>query len=427
MTNLPQEATGATALSARWNAILDKLQNASDTDVRIRGRKLSAGTVVATTGSFSNISGSGYSIMQDEGVALTSRSTVDFVGTGVTVSDTGSKTQVSIPSGCAAAYYGVKAEDYITSGDGSVANPYNASAIQSAINALSTRGGIVFIKEGVWRGTTRISVNATGSERNKKVVFQGAGSPKWQIYFHDTNPDTSRSGTHVQAGFDIYVPCDFYDMEISPHPDNYLAQPCIDWIIDPTKGNSDYEWTTGHTVKRIRFSKGSHGVRYRGVNMGAVFFQTWGVLYEQCGFDICGRGFRMAVADIDSTAPSQNFYGSIRNCEFRSCNSGEAFYFDLSTSQLELGNVLCEGCGNPASGYAIRISTYGLGRVWIHDIEFGDGSQSPKDAYIFTGSEGCVDHLRFGHVSASRDVDIGGRGYFKIGRSSNKLGNINVG
>src|SRR3990167_9831473 len=160
MTNLPQEATGATALSARWNAILDKLQNASDTDVRIRGRKLSAGTVVATTGSSSNISGSGYSIIQDEGVSQTSRSTVDFVGTGVTVTDTGSKTQISIPSGGAAAYYGVKAEDYITSGDGSAANPYNASAIQNAYNALPSTGGIVFIKEGIWRGAagTRILV-----------------------------------------------------------------------------------------------------------------------------------------------------------------------------------------------------------------------------------------------------------------------------
>src|SRR3990167_973257 len=168
MTNLPQEATGATALSARWNAILDKLQNASDTDVRIRGRKLSAGTFVGTTGSFSNISGSGYSIMQDEGVALTSRSTVDFVGTGVAVTDTGSKTQVSIPSGGAAAYYGVKAEDYITSGDGSDANPYNASAIESAINALPSRGGIVFVKEGIYRGTSRITVNAAGTEKKKK-------------------------------------------------------------------------------------------------------------------------------------------------------------------------------------------------------------------------------------------------------------------
>lgn len=39
----------------------------------------------------------GYTTVQDEGSGLTQRSTVDFVGAGVTVTDTGSKTQVSIP------------------------------------------------------------------------------------------------------------------------------------------------------------------------------------------------------------------------------------------------------------------------------------------------------------------------------------------
>lgn len=46
--------------------------------------------------------GSGYSTVEDEGIAQTQRSTIDFVGTGVTASDTGSKTQVSISSGAVA-------------------------------------------------------------------------------------------------------------------------------------------------------------------------------------------------------------------------------------------------------------------------------------------------------------------------------------
>lgn len=41
--------------------------------------------------------GSGHTI-QDEGVSLTQRSTMDFVGPNVTVTDTGSKTQISIPA-----------------------------------------------------------------------------------------------------------------------------------------------------------------------------------------------------------------------------------------------------------------------------------------------------------------------------------------
>lgn len=43
--------------------------------------------------------GSGYNLVQDEGGALTARTTIDFVGAGVTATDTGSKTQVSISGG----------------------------------------------------------------------------------------------------------------------------------------------------------------------------------------------------------------------------------------------------------------------------------------------------------------------------------------
>jgi hypothetical protein len=43
--------------------------------------------------------GTGYQTIQDEGGALTQRTTVDFVGAGVTATDTGAKTQVSIAGG----------------------------------------------------------------------------------------------------------------------------------------------------------------------------------------------------------------------------------------------------------------------------------------------------------------------------------------
>lgn len=51
--------------------------------------------------SFSTLAGGGGSghTIEDEGVALTSRATLNFIGAGVTVTDTGSKTQVSIPQG----------------------------------------------------------------------------------------------------------------------------------------------------------------------------------------------------------------------------------------------------------------------------------------------------------------------------------------
>ena len=41
----------------------------------------------------------GYNVVQDEGVDLTKRTTIDFTGAGVTCTDTGSKTSCDIPSG----------------------------------------------------------------------------------------------------------------------------------------------------------------------------------------------------------------------------------------------------------------------------------------------------------------------------------------
>ena len=40
---------------------------------------------------------SGYSTIEDEGIPLTQRTTINFVGEGVTSSDSGGKTVVTIP------------------------------------------------------------------------------------------------------------------------------------------------------------------------------------------------------------------------------------------------------------------------------------------------------------------------------------------
>lgn len=53
--------------------------------------------------------GGGHSI-EDEGVAITQRSVLDFVGAGVTVTDTGAKTQVSIPGGGGASWTEVEVD-----------------------------------------------------------------------------------------------------------------------------------------------------------------------------------------------------------------------------------------------------------------------------------------------------------------------------
>jgi hypothetical protein len=310
-------------------------------------------------------------------------------------------------------YYGVRAEDYITSGDGSPSNPYNASAIQNAVDALPARGGIVFIKEGVWQGSLRISVNANGSTPWKHVIFQGAGTRPYQIYGFSNN--RANFGTHVIAGFDCYCPCDFFDMTISPVGLNESGNG-ISFIEDATKDGSDYDWTRGHTVKRVKFWYCDSGIRYYAQNMGSVFWQVWGIEIEQCGFALCNVGIRMSRGDCDSTAPSQGFRGRVHHCEFRACTGGRAFEFDISSSKMDIGWFLLEGCGASGGDYAIYVNTYGDGGTCVYNIDFGDGSNSPKDAYIFIGREGMVDALEY-----KKDIDIGGRGFFRFG-GKNTLG-----
>jgi hypothetical protein len=316
-------------------------------------------------------------------------------------------------------YYGVRAADYIISGDGTPSSPYNASAIQNAIDALPSRGGVVFIKGGVWQGTSRITVNSTGSTPNKKVIFQGEGAWDFQIYGFSSNK--SVVGTHVIAGFDIYTPCDFYDMTISPVG---LAKggDGISYIVDPNKGSSDYDWTAGLTVKRCKFFYCDTGIHFSGVNMGAVFFQVWGIEIEQCGFAICNKGFRLNRSDIDSTAPSQGVRGRILNCDIRSCTGGRGFDFDISSSKMEIGYIILEGCGSATGDYAFGVNTNGDGGVWIHNIDFGDGSVSPKDVYILIGREGRVDTIRH-----NKDLDLGGRMYVTgLAKEAGASGTINI-
>ena len=66
-------------------------------------RRGSVATIIVTAsgsgGSSSSDYDGGYLVVQDEGVNLTKRTTIDFTGAGVTCTDTGAKTSCSIPGG----------------------------------------------------------------------------------------------------------------------------------------------------------------------------------------------------------------------------------------------------------------------------------------------------------------------------------------
>lgn len=98
---------------------------------------------------------SGYIIVQDEGVNLPLRTTLDFQGTGVTAADVGGKTVVTIPGGgVAAPIYG---SFYDTTTQTVIAG--NVKAIE--LNTTDISGGITIANNALGR-PTRITVNTTG-------------------------------------------------------------------------------------------------------------------------------------------------------------------------------------------------------------------------------------------------------------------------
>ncbi len=72
---------------------------------------ITLGTNLSISGTTLNATGSGgYSTIQDEGTPLTSRSTLDFVGDGVNITDNGTKTIATIATRVASAINGVSTE-----------------------------------------------------------------------------------------------------------------------------------------------------------------------------------------------------------------------------------------------------------------------------------------------------------------------------
>jgi hypothetical protein len=99
-----------------------------------------------------NVTAQAYETVQNEGSNLTQRSTIDFVGAGVTASDNGSKTVVTIPGPVATTNYGLFAQTSTSSpvtntttetslldgGVGSLTLPANGFQVGDSFNATLT-------------------------------------------------------------------------------------------------------------------------------------------------------------------------------------------------------------------------------------------------------------------------------------------------
>ena len=393
MTKLPDESDGNVVQASRWNVILDKTQDGADTDVTIRGRKATFGTVV-------------------------SLSAASFVGL----------------SG-AAGYYGVRADP--TSGDGTASDPYNASAIETAINALGGFGGIVFVKAGVWGRSSESRIQLGGPSqagRGKSVIVRGEGAHltnQWK----NSGTESAQVGTHIRIGFDIIAnkcQVSFENIQLSPHVNAMNSTPTLKYIRDggDAVSSSELNRTLGGVFLRdIRFWKGHPAIWWTGDRLplaesstgNSEVCQFWNILVERCAFIEGGQGIKADEGDSDTA--NGNFWAVIRDCMFQHRAAVNARTLDIQYTNISLmmQNVMFESVAQAATDYVIHIvGSNGDGSI-ISEVFTGDGANAIKDAkFSFSIKGPIVRNFRF-----RKDVDLTGHGDYHMGRAGG-TGVVNI-
>ena len=293
-------------------------------------------------------------------------------------------------------YYGVRASDFITIGSGTWADPWNGTAIQAAIDSLP-RGGIVFIKEGVWgrSGEPRIVIGGS-SHPDRKFIIQGAGSEQ-SAYGFDSTTGECYSGTQVRNGFDCFYPTDFYDLNVGPLVVG--ATPGIKYLVDPTAPSSIYVWLGGFTVRNIRVIYASPGIWFTGQNFGTTgaSWQIWNAIMEHVRVvGGAGPAFLSDIGDADASLYPGQLELYIRDFAAQ----GVAASGGKRTFEVHCGNVrgvwegfLLEGCGSSSSDYTFWAQVGDNGGLILDGIQFGDGSYSANDIYLSGGRQVEVRHI----------------------------------
>ncbi len=129
---------------------------------------------------FNNKLSQAYTTVQEEGVALTQRSTIDFVGDGVTVTDNGTKTIVNIPGAVGNTTY------YLNQSINQA--PYKefssvstAAAEQTVSQTLSAGAGIELASFQTLTGVPN-TTNIPGGLWSFYLHFSGTSGDTWNIY-----------------------------------------------------------------------------------------------------------------------------------------------------------------------------------------------------------------------------------------------------
>jgi len=288
-------------------------------DLLIIGKKISKNRsgrgyeefVISVADFFSSV-GNGYTFVQDEGITLPQRTTMNFVGTGVTTSDIGGKTTITIAAG------GHAIED---EGVALISRPImnfvgaGVAVTDTGGKTLVTIAGAHIIEdEGVPLGTQRTSLNFTG---NMVSVFDNAGKTEVNI-----NLSIMRKVIYVDGinGNNALAAANLYDQKYAFLTYNaaHAAAAQNDTII--LLPGSAYTWNGGQIFRNggaIEIMKGAT----------LTWIWTPGAITGNTGdsFTIYGEGTFSMNNTIDATDPAGN----------------KTFNIFVDTFNITAGNGIC--------------------------------------------------------------------------------------
>jgi len=290
-------------------------------------------------------------------------------------------------SGGTGGHYGVRAADFITSGDGTRANPWNASAIfVDAVNALPQQGGRIFIKSGYWKATPDVpfTLGASGGPgRGKAILFEGEhGDISGKNYSHYNDQGW---GTIVDAKVIVRtLGCNASFRNFTWVNTQGASDPHVKFLWVPSDGMlGPNEWSIGGTeIRNMKFMGGGRAIHFTssGEDAGTAA-QHWNVLIEHCHFRELQQAIQ--VDEGDGSTYNNIFRGNIKHIVVQAVQfdaTKRTISIDIANLKGEYEDWLLEDCGG--SDYAVYIRCARSEGFTLKDVDFGDNIRAPEGAYF---------------------------------------------
>jgi hypothetical protein len=325
--------------------------------------------------------GSGYTTVQDESTPLTQRSTLNFLGAGVTATDTGSLTSVTIPGGTTGNlnWINVKDSPYSATGNGTTDD---RAAIQAAYDALPNTssttnvvGGVLYFPPGryvigspglnftavkpTWiLGSNGASTGRSVNRVNTQLISQSGNYALMQLGLEVDNATWSgfrvenlaiydSSGTNTGAG--IWLANSNYSYFHNVAFMNYLAGSAF--LQKADEFNPQYT-----NLSRCNFMGYKYGIRQE-PNTGGTGVAFYNSDTEVYGCTFHGSGDNAAIVA-----------GTIGITTYRTLRM-----FGGAVQQSEIGVQINEG-GNKFIGTAFENTGLGGGQIAV-DVVAGNNNQ----------------------------------------------------